>query len=1162
MKKKTKTIAFLLASVHSGSANQLWPALIDEAERWHSTLFLFPGGRLNAKCDSEVLRNEIFERTGGGSFDGVLSWASALGGFVAEKTVAEFHQRFEGIPLVTIALKVDNRPVVKIDAYTGMKQLVDHLLTGHGRRRLVFIRGPEEHSSAEDRFHAYRDALSDAGIPFNPDLASLPHSWNEGSSAMEELLDDRHLLPGQDFDGLVGASDLLVFDAMRTLQQRGYVIPKDVAVGGFNDSAESRLLSPTLTTIHMPFDLQGVDAFKMLMSLIDTGKTPEDRVLDTKLIIRQSCGCLPASVYLAEAEACCPVSGTTAGMPDRLADYIVNKLAFSSAEKSAWIDPLVDSFFQGLGEGRPDSFILMLDRILNTFIYLTRDLSVWQDCVSIIRSHCVQYPRGGDPFPIDLAEDMISQARVLISDAESRASNYRRWKESQIDSVLRKLNLDLLCVKDRRSIIDVLSRFLPRIDMTSAYLVMYDSDVGAQKRRRNSISYSRLIGWFACAGKDEDNPEVFYPDEAEALFLSSYLLPDALLPSEPGGWMVLPLFIATKSLGYLVVKVGIRDGAVYENIRAALSSALQGVLLFDEVNHARALAEQAERLKTRFWANVSIDLREPLKSIIKETSCILAQAPADRDPAMASHLTAIQNQAERHLTLTDRLLDLSLSQIDELAVNMVLLDPRSLAKRCTENPPREGAWTGSLNVESCARLPLIRGDEQRLLQVFEILAEYLWAARHRASVTISLAISGRGLAVSVSGEGSRAADGQGGQQADMGNGARTDYGVNIELADRILMIHNSRLISADAADAVPAFSFTLPYPTLGGMPARPRDRQAPHYGCLTPADVFVGEIGGDASTCHISSIKVGDIANETVDIEDFTALVFDAAAARFEDWMLLDSLRYYKEFFSVPLIFLPAENTMKTVPLGENIGDLIERISACKETGPVVVFDAQEERRNATYRELKDKLSAGKILAVASRDELVMMLHEHVPALFVLSGMDIESVRYLRSIRRFSTMPILLICERADFSADISDINLLPKMLIANRGIMRAEGFVHQLEAILAGEEMLPPHTGALVKNALTYMNRHLLESITRWKIADAVNVNEDYLTRIFHKEMGLSPWEYLNRLRISLAVDLLIHTSDSVNEIAQKSGFQDQAYFCRVFKKIMNVSPGKIRSA
>ena len=98
------------------------------------------------------------------------------------------------------------------------------------------------------------------------------------------------------------------------------------------------------------------------------------------------------------------------------------------------------------------------------------------------------------------------------------------------------------------------------------------------------------------------------------------------------------------------------------------------------------------------------------------------------------------------------------------------------------------------------------------------------------------------------------------------------------------------------------------------------------------------------------------------------------------------------------------------------------------------------------------------------------------------------------------------------------------------------------------------------VKNAIAYLNKHAYQQISRWQLAEAVNISEDYLTRIFRKEMGISPWDYLNRYRIQLACKLLTQTGLSINEIAQDTGFQDQAYFCRVFKKVKGFPPGHIR--
>jgi transcriptional regulator GlxA family with amidase domain len=120
--------------------------------------------------------------------------------------------------------------------------------------------------------------------------------------------------------------------------------------------------------------------------------------------------------------------------------------------------------------------------------------------------------------------------------------------------------------------------------------------------------------------------------------------------------------------------------------------------------------------------------------------------------------------------------------------------------------------------------------------------------------------------------------------------------------------------------------------------------------------------------------------------------------------------------------------------------------------------------------------------------------------------------------------------------------------------------FRERVKALMAGDEILPPHTGALVKKALLYFDSHIESRVSRWKLAEAASVSEDYLTRIFHREMGLSPWDYLNRFRVFFAAGLLLKTDETIQEIALRSGFQDHAYFCRVFKKIYGLSPGQYR--
>jgi AraC-like DNA-binding protein len=70
------------------------------------------------------------------------------------------------------------------------------------------------------------------------------------------------------------------------------------------------------------------------------------------------------------------------------------------------------------------------------------------------------------------------------------------------------------------------------------------------------------------------------------------------------------------------------------------------------------------------------------------------------------------------------------------------------------------------------------------------------------------------------------------------------------------------------------------------------------------------------------------------------------------------------------------------------------------------------------------------------------------------------------------------------------------------------------------------------------------------------VGVSKDYLSDIFRQELGLSPWDYLNRYRILHAKALLNSTNDSITNIALRVGFNDPSYFGRVFHEQVGLSP------
>lgn len=104
-----------------------------------------------------------------------------------------------------------------MESYEGMRETVTHLIEAHGYRRLAFVRGPEGHPYAQDRYRAYCETLQAYGIPFNPDLVSLPGTWSSDTArmAMQTFLDERKLRPHHDFEAIVCANDGLAVAVLK-----------------------------------------------------------------------------------------------------------------------------------------------------------------------------------------------------------------------------------------------------------------------------------------------------------------------------------------------------------------------------------------------------------------------------------------------------------------------------------------------------------------------------------------------------------------------------------------------------------------------------------------------------------------------------------------------------------------------------------------------------------------------------------------------------------------------------------------------------------------------------------------------------------------------------------------------------------------------------------
>lgn len=97
------------------------------------------------------------------------------------------------------------------------------------------------------------------------------------------------------------------------------------------------------------------------------------------------------------------------------------------------------------------------------------------------------------------------------------------------------------------------------------------------------------------------------------------------------------------------------------------------------------------------------------------------------------------------------------------------------------------------------------------------------------------------------------------------------------------------------------------------------------------------------------------------------------------------------------------------------------------------------------------------------------------------------------------------------------------------------------------------------VKKAIRFIYDHYKNDIEVSELADVVGLNPSYFGTVFKTSTGFSVKEYINRVRIDSAENMLSSGEFSVKETASKCGFEDSYYFSKVFKKIKGYPPSNV---
>jgi len=1070
--------------------------------------------------------------------------------------------RATGFPVLFIG-SGESGPTIAANNSAGIFQAVQHL-AGHGRRRFAFIAGSADdlRGDSGQRLDAFRAACAQFGLEQDPRLVVYGrHVYDGGFTGVQQLLADGHR-----FDALIASNDESAIGAMDALKKAGICIPDDVAVIGFDNRLEGTVQEPALTSVHVPLFNIGYHAVeKMFLHLTLGEPLPLHEMVDTHLVVRQSCGCGTVSAPDVEEND----SGQLFTLSESIAAQI-QKQAYDleETETLTLCQTLTDAFERSLTENLPAAFRAALTDVLKRTAHSEDGAHIWQDAISLL----IHSPSArANP---SLSQSLLDEARVTIS--KQMQQHYRLYalNERWASSRLSLLTARLLTALDEPQIYDILERYLPDLDISTAMVGLFEpegEDSFAWTILRNALDSHQTLRRF----RSQDFP------------------PDGLLPKDrPFALTLIPLTDQTGQIGFMVFDTA--HLTLYGAIVQQLGSALNTARLYRQATEARRAAEEANRLKSRFLSTISHELRAPLNLIVGLSGLMLEEG----DEHTVSIPEAARRDIERvhayaqHLGgLIGDVIDLASSGAGQLRLQYEAVDLGETLQVVAESGAQLAldnglTWRADLPESG----PWVWGDRTRLRQVALNLVNNAIKFTPHGEVSLSLksvngqaqiAVRDTGLGIPLD-EQTRIFDAFHRSERAIAEGY-PGLGLGLSICKTLVEMHGGQIEVTSSGKAGEGATFLVKLPEI----PPPEMQKTPAAEALAEKSILL--LFQSPAERHLrlaerlrregvrllqAPLDQPSEWQPQLAVSPPDAIMLDIKDESNEAWRVMRLIKSLPSAQDIPVMFYAESSQGETLLNLDYLTKPIEPKTLLRTLDQNLTLSDSPAQSVRTFLVVDDDVNAlemyarilrlhnpsNRILAAQNgREALKILLKEKINLVLLdLQMPEMDGFAVLQAMREAPwthNIPVIVVTGKDLTEEDLARLNE-GVAVVLQKGLFGLEETVAHISAALERKRRLSVDAQRLVRQAMLYIHQNYAHPITRADIARHINIAEDYLTFCFRQELGTTPIKYLQRYRVHQAKNLLKNTSRSISEIALDVGFSDSGYFTRVFHRETGMSP------